>query len=129
MQPPRGLGAEGRRSFDHACETLRSTGDDPQLYADAIRRYAIASDMAALLRRAWVARGSSVLATGSKGQAVTHPLVREIAEQERHVGKLAESLLLTPESRVRASRARGGRPQGASQAPDRRGLRVLRPSE
>ena len=129
MEPPRGLEAAGRRAFDHAVATLEATGDDPSLYGDAIARYARASDMAATLRRTWVARGSPTIATGSRHNPITHPLVREIADQERHVQALAEGLLLTPMARRKASRV-PGRPQGASTAPDRqRRLRLAQPSE
>src|SRR4051794_885075 len=125
MEPPRGLESAGRRAFDHAVATLTANGDSPELYRDAIVRYAVASDMLAVIRRAWVARGSPTIAVGSRHNPIAHPFLREIADQERHVQALAESLLLTPMSRRRASRA-PGRPQGASQAPDRR-LRALKP--
>jgi phage terminase small subunit len=128
MEPPRGLNSAGRQAFAHAVATLEASGDDPALYREAIAMYARASDMAAMLRRAWVARGSPTVATGSRHNPITHPLVREIEAQEKHVAMLAQSLLLTPESRVKAGRARGGRPAGTSQSPDRR-LRLARPSD
>jgi hypothetical protein len=104
MEAPRGLESEGRRAFDYAVATLTATGDDPSLYRDAIARYARASDMAATLRRAWVARGRPTIATGSRHNPIAHPFLREIADQERHVQTLAESLLLTPMARRKASR-------------------------
>src|SRR4051794_952947 len=123
MEPPRGLQAAGRQAFAHAVATLEATGDDPALYPDSIARYAHAADMTAALRRAWVARGSPTVATGSRNNPITHPLVREIADQEAHTQRLAESLLLTPMSRRKASRA-PGRPMGASTASDRQGRKL-----
>src|SRR3954471_15683819 len=99
MEPPSGLNAEGRRGFEGAISTLTATGDDPSLYGDTIALYARAAHTLAVLRRGWVARGSPVVAVGSRKSPITHPLVRAISDQERHVHMLAESLLLTPESR------------------------------
>lgn len=124
MEPPRGLEAEGRRAYEGAVATLDKLGHDPTLYGAAIGRYARACDTLATLRRGWVARGRPVVATGSRKSPIAHPLVRAIADQERHVQMLGESLLLTPEARHKAGRT-AGRPQGASQSPDRR-LRAVR---
>lgn len=61
-------------------------------------------------RAAWEAEGSPPLCEGSMGQKVPHPLVKMIREAERAV-----ELLSRP-----AAAKRGGRPAGASSAPDRK---------
>jgi hypothetical protein len=51
MDAPRGLEAAGRQAFAHVVSTLEASGDQPELYADALARYARACDVLAALRR------------------------------------------------------------------------------
>lgn len=129
MEPPRGLQASGRAAFDGAVAALVEIGEDPDMSRGVIETYCRAVDVAALMRRSWIARGSPTLATGSKGQPVRHPFIAELEAQDRHVLTLSEALLLTPASRSRAQRA--GWRRGQARAPDRqpRKLRVARPSD
>jgi len=61
-------------------------------------------------RDEWESLGSPSMALGSMGQQVPHPLIKLIREAERAVEMLSRP----------AAAKRGGRPVGASSAPDRR---------
>ena len=125
MSPPEGLSAPGRAAWRAAVVTLEAIGEDAEHSRGALQRYAEAIDVAAVIRRAWVALGHPALSEGSSGQPVAHPLLAAIADQERHVLRFAEDLLLTP--KARASARRGiGRPPGSATAADRRPGPVLR---
>jgi hypothetical protein len=126
MTAPSGLDTEGKRAYANAVAAIVALGYRAEDYEDAIVRYARSTDLVATLRRDWQALGSPVLAPGGAGQPRPHPLPGEIRDAEAHSAALGDALLLSPMARAKAGRARGGRPQGASQAPDRqaRGLRV-----
>jgi hypothetical protein len=126
MTAPRGLETEGKRAYANAVAAIAGLGYEPQPFEDAIIRYARSTDLVATLRSDWQALGSPVLAPGGAGQPRPHPLVKEIRDSEAHTAALGDALLLSPMARAKAGRARGGRPAGSSQAPDRqsRGLRV-----
>lgn len=125
MTVPEGLDPAGRAAWRRAVETLTAIGEVPERSAGALERYARSVDTLATMRRRWIADGRPVLSSGSHRQVRMHPAIAGIAAQERLIADLAAALLLTPAARARAGRARGGRPQGTSQAPDRRGLRPV----
>lgn len=58
---------------------------------DAERRYQEAVERRAAIREAWEADGSPLLAAGSTGQLVEHPLVRMLREHDLLVDRLAAS--------------------------------------
>jgi hypothetical protein len=78
------------------------------------RLEAAVSDLASM-RAQWESLGSPLFTEGSSGQLVPHPLVRMIREAERAVEMLSKP----------AAAQRGGRPVGASSAPDRRRPRLV----
>jgi len=47
MNPPTSLGDAGRRAFAEAIASLERVGEDPELSAGAVERYAHAADMLA----------------------------------------------------------------------------------
>jgi P27 family predicted phage terminase small subunit len=123
MEMPSTLKARGREAYSVAVETLTALGDDPRLSREALLRYAHACDAEQTARDAWELDGRPMHAVGSTGALVAHPIAKAVRDAEAHSLKLAASLMLTPESR--AAKSVGGRPKGASQAPDRKaGLRA-----
>jgi hypothetical protein len=54
--------------------------------------YAAAKDRLEAMRREWEAGGCELLAQGSMGQVIEHPLVKMMRETEAHVAKLALQL-------------------------------------
>jgi len=121
MRPPDGLDATGRAAFRDAAAVLAAIGEDPELCAGAIRRYAAAVSEARLLEREWRAKeGVKGVRKGPRGGIAPEPLLSAIDRAERRAQELAAELGLTPAARRRIGRqVQGGRPQGAASAPDR----------
>jgi phage terminase small subunit len=106
-------------AWRNAVKTLEALGEDPELYRVPLRLYAESIDHAQRIRLEWERDGRPVMARGSRGQVAAHPLLKAMRDAQQHSVTLAETLLLTPQSRTRAGRARGGRRIGASPAADR----------
>ena len=87
----------------------------------AENRFAEAVADLTLFRQRWNKEGRPNFAVGSKGQLVAHPLIALIRQAERAVEAMD----------VPAAGRRGGRPVGASSAPDRkRGqLKLVKPAK
>lgn len=86
----------------------------PDLSTPEGRLQAVVEDLMAF-REEWEKQGSPALTKGSMGQKVPHPLIKLIRDAERAVHMLSQP----------AAARRGGRPAGASSAPDRKAkLRV-----
>jgi hypothetical protein len=62
------------------------------LLADAEDRYAEAVSRRELIRGEWEGQGSPLLAKGSTGQVVEHPLLRMLREHDVLVDKLAATV-------------------------------------
>jgi phage terminase small subunit len=118
VNPPDGIGL-GVGAWRNAVKTLEAIGEDPEHYRVPLRLYAESIDRAQRIRREWERDGRPVLCVGSRGQVAPHPFLKAMREAEAHSLALSEALLLTPQSRTRAARARGGRRMGASPAADR----------
>lgn len=124
LAPPDDLHADGRSAWRSALIALEAIREDPANSRSVLGIYARAIDTEAHLRRAWVAAGRPTTTATRGGRELEHPMVAELRAQAQHVANLADALALTPRSRA-SMRGRAGRPQGTSQAPDRRpGLRV-----
>jgi hypothetical protein len=107
-----------------ATRTLEAIGEDPTTSTAAMERYARACADAALMRRRWVSMGSPTKTSGSTGQLVVHPMVEGVRKAEREAADLGDRLGMTPASRRAMSRrVTGGRPLGATSAPDRSSIR------
>ena len=61
-------------------------------FEDAQRRYLEAVTRRDAIRDTWQAEGSPLLATGSTGQLVEHPLVKMLREHDLLVDRLATSM-------------------------------------
>ena len=123
-QTPDSAAESARRSaVTRANARLRSMVPDEserKLYADAVARYADASAMSARVRAEWEAAGCPVEAEGSMRQPIPHPLVKMMADADQLAAKFAVSVGLDPGVRVKPQRQGvGGRPKGATSAPDR----------
>jgi Phage terminase, small subunit len=110
VNPPRGLGRDGRRAWRAGLDALDAAGVDPALTVGALERYARAADRLAHVQATWEDAGRPVTAKGSKGQVVAHPLLRELRDETRAVQQLAEALL-PPQS--------AGWRRGTARSPDR----------
>ena len=123
LAPPHDLGSDGRSAWRSALIALEAIHEDPAHSRTLLGIYCRAVDMEAHLRRAWVAAGRPTTTATRAGRELEHPMVAELRAQAQHVAGLADMLGLAPRSRA-SMRSRVGRPQGTSQAPDRRpGLR------
>ena len=78
-------------------------------FSDAADRYSRAVDLEQAIRSEWKSVGSPLLAEGSMGQLVEHPLVKMLKEAERDSARFLELV----------GKRRPGRPVGATSAPDR----------
>jgi hypothetical protein len=119
------MDARDSAAYRQAVKTLEAMGEDPERSRTMLRLLAQAVDATHRLRLEWSRLGYPALIVGPRGSIAVHPLVKALRESEAHVAELAAALLLTPESRARAVRSRGGKPLGASQSPDRR-IRVVK---
>lgn len=110
-------GADGIRAWDLAVKALEEMDRDPGLFIDAIDRYARAVQRAADMRGGWEDAGSPMTTLGgSSGSVVVeHPHIRMIERAEELAAKLGAAVGLDP-----TPKNRGGRPVGATSAPDRR---------
>lgn len=102
--------------------TLDAIGEDPELSAGAIGRYAAAMVVWKLLEADWerLGRPGTALGGATGFGTVVHPLIPQIASARRDVSQLGAALGLDPNGRQRLSRQVGaGRPPGAASAPDR----------
>lgn len=111
--PATELHAPGQAAFDAACATLRTIGEDPDTYRDAITRYAHAVDHEAWVRACWETECRATLSVGQRGELKPHPLVKEVRASREHAHSLAVDLGIVPA-------AKRGRPPGTSQSPDRK---------
>jgi hypothetical protein len=107
---PKGLSREGRAAWRDGCTALEVAGIDPALTIGALERYARAAARLATVEAAWAGLGSPVTATGSTGQLVAHPLLKEMRDETRAVSELAKALL--------PAQAAGWR-RGQPRSPDR----------
>jgi hypothetical protein len=77
---------------------VEQLGDDALVFADAIRRYVCAVDVAERLRTDWLDRGAPTFAEHSNGALYEHPLVKSIRGAEREAATFARALRITPAS-------------------------------
>jgi phage terminase small subunit len=126
LSPPEGLEHAGIAAYRAAVETLEALGEDAAQSRTMLALYANITDAEEFLRREWVRLGRPVLAEGSSGQPVEHPLLGAMRDQARHLAAFAESLLLTPKARASARRA--GWAKGNARSPDRQAQPGLRPA-
>jgi hypothetical protein len=112
MRMPDDLGKDGQRAYRFAAGQV-----DAELYADCVRRYAFAVDLAAMIRQEWRERGAPLLAVAPNGVEYVHPLVRMLRDAEADAALASRAVFLDPS---RQPAARGGRPMGAASAPDRK---------
>lgn len=86
-------------------------GLDPKLVREPLRRYGASVDHLAAIESEWRRLGQPVTASGSTGQVIGHPLLRELRQQTRAVEALHEALVKEhPRERmVRGTRRRGGK--------------------
>lgn len=125
LRRPDGIGPAGIEAWGEAIATLRAVGEDPELSAGAVARYARLVDDAEWVRGRWIKAKRPTKATGSQGQTVIHPFLKAVQEAEECAARAAERLGLTPAGRQTVKRG-PGRPLGSSQAADRRpGLRQV----
>jgi hypothetical protein len=118
MKPPKGLGADGRRAWREACAALEAAGLDPALTIGELERYSRAADRLAVVEAAWVELGRPVMAEGSKGQLIAHPLVAALRAETAAVHELAKALLPASAAGWRRGSARA--PDRAARGPARR---------
>jgi phage terminase small subunit len=125
LRRPDGIGPAGVEAWEEAISTLRAVGEDPELSAGAIGRYARLVDDAEWVRKRWIRAKRPTKTMGSQGQTVIHPFLKAMQDAEEHAARAAERLGLTPSGRQAVKRG-PGRPMGSSQAADRRpGLRKV----
>jgi P27 family predicted phage terminase small subunit len=97
---------------------LLELGERPELSRGALDRYAHAVDLAVRLRADL--RDDELVLHGPRGGVCVHPLVRAVEKAERETHLFGQALGLDPQSRRKLGmRATGGRPPGATSAPDR----------
>ena len=85
---------------------VEQLGDDAPVFADAIRRYACAVDVAERMRADWLDRGAPTFAEHTNGALYEHPLVKSIRGAEREAATFAKALQITPASEGWAARTR-----------------------
>ena len=117
MRMPDYLGKDGQRAYRFAAGQV-----DAELYADCVRRYAFAVDLAAMIRQEWRDRGAPLLAVAPNGVEYVHPLVRMLRDAEADAALASRAVFLDPS---RQPAARGGRPMGAASAPDRKAPPII----
>jgi phage terminase small subunit len=118
MKPPNGLGREGRAAWQHGERVLMAIGENPELAAETLGRYAIVADELAHAHEAWIKAGRPLTATGSAGQEQPHPLLRVERELRAQALDLEAALGANPAARASMRRRPGG--LGVGHAPDRR---------
>ncbi len=95
MEPDPTLSPAAATAWRLAVEQL---GDDAPVFADAIRRYACAVDVADRMRTDWLDRGAPTFAEHTNGALYEHPLVKSIRGAERESATFARALQITPAS-------------------------------
>jgi P27 family predicted phage terminase small subunit len=119
MNAPRELDPVGRAAWREAVAILAEIGEDADLSAPALRAYAHAESVVAMVRAQWYADPEAVK-TGGRGAKTANPVLRELERAEKRAAELRDALGLTPAGRRRiGSSVRGGRPAGAASARDR----------
>jgi phage terminase small subunit len=103
-----------QNAVQEAEKTLKDFGEDPDHSRTLITKWADAVMAHSVTLAAWELEGMPVHAVGSTGQLCSHPMLRELREQEGHIAKLATALNLTPESR---SKRRVGSGIGGNNVP------------
>ncbi len=94
---PENLAAEWATVWQYLADTGRANLADTALVEAYIRARAISQRA----RAEHAADGSPLLATGSTGQPVEHPLLKLARESDRDAARYAERLGLDPTSRAR----------------------------
>ncbi|MFN0092909.1 MAG: P27 family phage terminase small subunit [Acidimicrobiales bacterium] len=105
---------------DAVVRELELRGVEPGAFSEAVDAYVRAMEDVERFRQVWDEVGRPVTTEGgATGSAVVpHPLVGMIETAERRASDTLARLLLEPKA-ARAG-SKGGRPVGASSAPDRR---------
>lgn len=111
IEPPDGLPKEAHDVWATVAAHFEERGAWLPIYEEALVRYCHAVELG---RRAWKKVPKSMVARGSMGQAVVHPMIKVAQLADAEAAKFAKEL------GIDAAVKRGvGRPKGATSAPDR----------
>jgi hypothetical protein len=106
------FGAAGQAALDAA---LKVAPEDS--FLDACLRYAEAVEDYDRIRRRWKNAKSPVTTSGSNGQLVSHPLIKEMRYARKHAAQLGALLGLDRHAAKVIEPVRRGRPVGSGANP------------
>jgi P27 family predicted phage terminase small subunit len=111
ISPPDTIPKEAHELWATVTEHFEERGAWLEIYIESLVRYCNAVDLS---RRAWKKVPKSMVARGSMGQAVVHPMIKVAQTADAEAAKFAKEL------GIDAAVKRGvGRPKGSTSAPDR----------